>query len=87
MAHLGGWISAEVAAELQAIRTLNVERRALHRDTRRVVASVQRVRLTRISSGVVEAAIVLATPSRSRAVAARFEGFRKRWQAVALTVL
>lgn len=87
VAQLGGWISAEVAAALAEARALNMERRALHRDTRRVVAQLLRVRLAPVAAGVVEASAVLATPIRTRAVALRFEAFRGRWQATSITVL
>lgn len=84
---LGKWITAKVADELAGLRSLNVERRSLFRDHRRVVPSVVRVRATAPALRVIEASVVLMTPSRARAVALRFEVFRGRWQATSITVL
>lgn len=84
---LGKWISSSVAEELAEVRQLNVERRSLYRDHRRIVPVVQRVRATHPSPSATEASVVLTTPSRSRAVALRFEVLRGRWQATSITVL
>ena len=85
--HLGRWITEEVASHLTELRRFNVERRSLYRDDRRVVAQVLRVRAMQPHPLATEAAVVLATPARSRAVALRFEVIRMRWQASAITVL
>ncbi|GAA2822826.1 hypothetical protein FB468_1665 [Leucobacter komagatae] len=87
VAQLGRWITDTVAAQLSELRRLNVERRSLYRDSRRIVPAIQRVRTTRPNDDVTEAAVVLSTPSRSRAVALRFEAIRGRWQATSITVL
>lgn len=87
VAQLGRWVTETVAAQLSELRSLNVERRSLYRDNRRVVATILRVRATHPSNDVTEAAVVLSTPSRSRAVALRFEAIRGRWQATSITVL
>ena len=84
---LGTWITARVARELQALRALNLERRALYRDGRRVVPCVRRVRTSRLAPCVAEAAVVLSTAARSRAVALRFEAIRGQWRATSITVL
>ncbi len=84
---LGKWITARVAESLNELRSLNVERRSLYRDHRRIVPSVRRVRATHPAKGVLEASVVLTTPARSRAVALRFEIIRDRWQATSITVL
>lgn len=84
---LGRWISEPVAASLSELRSLNLERRSLYRDQRVVVPSVLRVRASQPAPRVTEAAVILATKSRSRAVALRFESGRGRWQATAITVL
>ncbi len=84
---LGKWITAGVAETLGELRALNVERRSLYRDHRRIVPSVRRVRATHPVTGVIEASVVLTTPARARAVALRFEIIRERWQATSITVL
>ncbi|GAA5148762.1 hypothetical protein GCM10025768_10940 [Microbacterium pseudoresistens] len=51
---------------------------------------VYRILSTRCSSpadGVVEAAVVVAGPARTRAVAVRLEGWDGRWRATSLAVL
>ncbi len=87
VAQLGKWVTTRVADELDEVRRLNVERRSLYHDTRRIVPVVGRVRATSPTAWVTEAAVVLLTPSRSRAVAMRFEAIRGRWQATSITVL
>ena len=84
---LGKWITAGVAETLGELRALNVERRSLYRDHRRIVPSVRRVRATHPVTGVIEASVVLTTPARALAVALRFEIIRERWQATSITVL
>lgn len=84
---LAGWITTGAARELAEYRSLNVGRRSLYRDYRRVVATVRRVRLSEPRERAVEAAVVLDTAGRSRAVALRFEAARGRWQATSITVL
>ncbi|KAM9866101.1 hypothetical protein ACIFOC_01014 [Leucobacter aridicollis] len=87
VAQLGRWITADVSDELREVRRLNVERRSLYRDSRRIVPVVGRVRITSPARWVTEAAVVLLTPSRARAVAMRFEVIRGRWQATSISVL
>lgn len=84
---LGRWITGRVASELSTLRAMNVERRSLFHDHRRIVPAVLRVRTTEPAPLVTEASVVLSTPSRTRAVALRFEVFRGRWQATSITVL
>lgn len=84
---LGRWITGRVASELSVLRAMNVERRSLFHDHRRIVPAVLRVRTTEPVPLVTEASVVLSTPSRTRAVALRFEVFRGRWQATSITVL
>lgn len=84
---LGSWVSLPAAAQLAEHRALVVERRSLYKDVRRVVPTVQRVRVSQPSQYTAEAAIVLNTAGRSRAVAIRFEVVRRRWQATSVTVL
>lgn len=84
---LAMWISTAAARELTEYRSLNVERRSLYRDYRRVVPSVRCVRASEPRGRSVEAAVVLDTAGRSRAVALRFECSRGRWQATSITVL
>lgn len=84
---LGSWVSLPAAAQLAEHRALVVERRSLYKDARRVVPTVQRVRVSQPSPYTAEAAVVLHTAGRSRAVAIRFEIVRRRWQATSVTVL
>ena len=87
LTQLARWLTPRVTAELTEIRRLNIERRSLYHDDRRVVPAIRRVRATHPTPNVTEAAVVLATPSRSRAVALRFEVIRGRWQATSASVL
>ncbi|GAA1316752.1 hypothetical protein GCM10020360_07440 [Nonlabens tegetincola] len=87
IAQLGRWITESVASELAELRRLNIERRSLYRDERRVVPTVRRVRAMQPGHVVAEAAVVLTAAGRARAVALRFELIRQRWQATSVTVL
>lgn len=87
LGQLGRWITESVADELATVRALNVERRSLFHDYRRIVPSVRRVRSMVPVAGITEASVVLVTPSRARGVALRFELLRGRWQATSITIL
>lgn len=84
---LSNWVSTTVARQLTEYRSLNIERRSLYRDDRRVVPTVRRVRVVLPIPGVAEAAVVLNTADRVKAVALRFETIRGHWQATSITVL
>lgn len=87
VAHLGRWITPEVANQLSALRALNVERRSLNRDTRRAVPTVLCVRAASPSPGAIEATVVLNTPGKARGAALRFEFQRGIWKASYLAVM
>lgn len=84
---LSNWVSGAVAQQLSEYRALNIERRSLYHDYRRVVPTVRRVRAVQPSPGVAEAAVILNTGNRAKAIALRFEGVRGYWQATSVTVL
>ncbi|WP_125098736.1 Rv3235 family protein [Leucobacter chromiireducens] len=87
IAQLAGAVSLEVARQLRFLRALRTERRTLHRDARRIVASPGPPHLSSPREGVVDAAVVLHTPGRAYAVALRFELRSQHWRATHLTVL
>lgn len=84
---LSNWVSADVARQLTELRALIIERRSLYHDDRRVVPTVRRVRAVLLSPGVTEAAVILNTGNRAKAIAVRLEGVRGYWQATSITVL
>lgn len=49
--------------------------------------SILSIRLCPPADGVVEAAVVVAGPARTRAVAIRLEGMDRRWRATSLALL
>lgn len=87
VSNLGRWITPEVASQLSAVRALNVERRSLYRDVRRAAPTVRCVRANSPAPGVIEATVVLNTPSKARGVALRFEFRRGLWKASVLAVM
>ncbi len=87
VAQLGGWITAEVAAQLLERRAARTERRTLYRDQRRTVPVPGRVHVNRPFPHIAEAVVVLDTGVRSTAIAIRLEFIRQRWKATELTVL
>lgn len=48
---------------------------------------IRSIRTSEPADGVVEAAIVVASPGRTRAVAIRLEGMDRRWRATSLAIL
>ncbi|MCD2499779.1 MULTISPECIES: Rv3235 family protein [Microbacterium] len=85
---LARWLSQE--AFLSVVTRVGLATRA--RSARGVAAARphQRVLCVRHSSpadGVVEGVVVVATPTRTRAVAIRLEGYDRRWRAVSLALL
>ncbi|MGF3055791.1 Rv3235 family protein [Microbacterium sp. YY-01] len=53
----------------------------------RLTCSILSTRWSAPADGVVEAAVIVATPARARAVAIRLEGIDRRWRATTLAVL
>jgi hypothetical protein len=82
------WISDEVYTRLARRVSFAARSRALKG------VSAQRPRLTILSihssepeAGIVEAAVIVQTPQRVRAVALRLEGLDSRWRATSISVL
>lgn len=76
------WVTPTVRSSLQAQHSL--ARRASY--TMRGTVTVIRVRLCRVSSRAVEAAIVATEGERSRAIAMRLEACSGRWLVTALDI-
>ncbi|MFK4790644.1 Rv3235 family protein [Microbacterium sp. ZW T5_56] len=85
---LARWLSQE--AFLSVVTRVGLATRA--RSARGVAAArphqqILCVRHTSPADGVVEGVVVVATPTRTRAIAIRLEGFDRRWRAVSIALL
>ncbi|MFV0434463.1 MAG: Rv3235 family protein [Leucobacter sp.] len=87
VAHLGSWITPEVACALAERRAARTERRSAYRDERRTVPTPGRTHVSRPRPDVLEATVVLHALSRATSVVLRFEYLRERWRATVLHVL
>lgn len=87
ISQLAGTVTPEVVRELQARRSLRVERRTLIHDQRRIVALPGPAHTSRPHPEIVEAAVVLHARGRTSVVALRLERNAERWRATELTVL
>lgn len=80
-------LSSAAAAQLTLQQQLRSERRAVHRDRRRVVPHPGSVFTSEPRPGVVEASVTVSLGRRAVAVAMRLELAHGRWRAVVLGVL
>lgn len=84
---ISAWITGSVAAALSLRRTLNLQRRAVAGDARRIPHTFGRSMMTSPADGIVEATVTVHSRVKSRAVAVRLESIDHRWRATDLTVL
>jgi hypothetical protein len=82
------WVTEDTYLHL-ARRSIAARRtRALRRQrTTRAVYEIGSIVVTHPADGVVEAAAIVRSPGRTRAVAMRLEGLDSRWRATAMHVL
>lgn len=82
------WLSED--AFLTVVTRVNLAARARSARGTPAARPHQQIRVVRHSSpadGVVEGVVVVATPTRTRAVAIRLEGIDRRWRATSLALL
>lgn len=85
---LARWLAEKPYLALVArARLAHRARSARGQPAKHPVYAVKSVRISSPGDGVAEAVVVIETPSRSRAVAIRFEGIDRRWRATTLAVL
>jgi hypothetical protein len=85
---LARWFSEEAYRRLVTRANLSARARSARGVApARPTFEILSIRVSEPADGVVEAAIVVAGPGRTRAVAVRLEGLDRRWRATSLAVL
>lgn len=85
---LARWFSEEAFRSLSTRSNLAARARSARGVVpARPIFEIRSIRTSAPADGVVEAAIVVAGPGRTRAVAIRLEGMDRRWRATSLAIL
>ena len=85
---LARWFSEDAYRTLVARANLSARARSARGVApARPTFEIRSIRVSEPVDGVVEAAVVVAGPGRTRAVAIRLEGLDRRWRASSLAVL
>lgn len=85
---LARWVAEDAYRQLLTRANLSARARSARGvPAVRPVFRVLSLRHTAPADGIVEAAVVVETPARTRAIAIRLEGFDRRWRATSLAIL